>query len=304
MSGAPHHDETSETRGILYAGGAYFFWGLVPLYWNLLQGVSPLEVTLHRILWCSLFGLAVTAGRRRLGHFLAVIRTPRLLGALAASSLLITVNWTLYMYGVATHQLVEASLGYYMTPLVSIALGVVMLGEKISRLRVAAIALAAVAVGVQTYSLGHIPWLAPGLALSFGFYGYVRKLTPVDALDGLTLETCLLLPVAAVAVALRALDGSGAFPAATLSRDVFLILTGPLTALPLVMFAAGARRIRMTTLGFLQYLSPTITLLVATLALGEPFTHTNTIAFGCIWTALVLVSTEGRFGFLSRRVAE
>jgi len=296
-----HHDDA---RGIAYAGGAYLVWGLVPLYWRLLAGISPVEITLHRILWCALFGLAVTVSRRRISHFILVVRTPRLLGALAASSVLITANWTLYMYCVTTHQLVEAALGYYLTPLVSIGLGVALLGEKISRLRIAAIALATVAVAAQTYALGHIPWVAPALALTFGFYGYVRKLTPVDALDGLTIETCLLLPITLVLVTLWALNGTGAFPAPTLGRNALLIFTGPLTALPLVMFAAGARRVRLTTLGFLQYLSPTITLLVATLVLGEPFTRANTIAFGCIWSALALVSADGRFGFLSRRVAE
>jgi chloramphenicol-sensitive protein RarD len=297
-------EHPNETRGILLAGGAYFVWGLVPLYWTLLGGVSPIEITLHRILWCSLFGLAVTLGRRRISHFILVLRTPRLLGALAASSLLISANWTLYMVTVTTHQLVEAALGYYLTPLVSIGLGVLLLGEKISPLRIAAIALATAAVVVQAWSIGHIPWVAPALALSFGFYGYVRKLTPVDALDGLTIETCLLLPITLVVIVLWALDGTGAFPAPTLQRNALLILTGPLTALPLVLFAAGARRLRLTTLGFLQYLSPTITLLVATLLLHEPFTRTNAIAFGCIWSALALVSVEGRFGFLSRRVAE
>ncbi len=298
----PEHP--NETRGIFLAGGAYFVWGLVPLYWTLLAGITPVEITLHRILWCSLFGLAVTFGRRRISHFILVLRTPRLLGALAASSLLISANWTLYMYTVTTHQLVEAALGYYLTPLVSIGLGVALLGEKISPMRLVALVLATIAVGVQAWSIGHIPWVAPALALSFGFYGYVRKLTPVDALDGLTIETSLLLPITLVFVVLWALNGTGAFPAATLSRNALLILTGPLTALPLVLFAAGARQLRLTTLGFLQYLSPTITLLVATLILHEPFTRTNTIAFGCIWSALALVSLEGRFGFLSRRVAE
>ncbi len=299
---APEHP--NETRGILFAGGAYFVWGLVPLYWTMLAGISPVEITLHRILWCSLFGLAVTFGRRRISHVVLALRTPRLLGALAASSLLISANWTLYMYTVATHQLVDAALGYYLTPLVSIGLGVLLLGEKISPLRVAAIALATIAVVVQAWSIGRIPWVAPALALTFGFYGYVRKLTPVDALDGLTIETCLLLPFTLAWIVLWAFDGTGAFPAVTLQRNALLILTGPLTALPLVMFAAGARRIRLTTLGFLQYLSPTITLLVATLLLHEPFTRTNAIAFGCIWIALALVSLDGRFGFLSRRVAE
>ncbi|HJW42252.1 MAG TPA: EamA family transporter RarD [Rhizomicrobium sp.] len=298
------HEHQGETRGILYAGGAYFIWGLVPLYWQLLGRISPVEITLHRILWCALFGLAVTAARGRLSRFLGVVRTPRLMGALAASSLLITVNWTLYMYCVTSHQLVDAALGYYLTPLVSIGLGVVLLNEKISALRVAAIALAAGAVAIEALALGHIPWVAPALALTFGFYGYVRKLTPVDALDGLTIETTLLLPVTLVVIVVWALNGTGAFPSPSLSRNALLIFTGPLTALPLVMFAAGARRVRMTTLGFLQYLSPSITLIVATLMLGEPFSRTNAIAFGLIWSALVLVSLEGRLPLLSRRVAE
>jgi chloramphenicol-sensitive protein RarD len=299
----PHHPH-GETRGILLAGGAYFIWGLVPLYWNLLAGVAPIEVTLHRILWCALFGLAVTAARGRLSHLLTIFRTPRLLGALAASSLLISANWTIYIYCVGTHQLVDAALGYYITPLVSIGLGVLLLGEKISALRLAAIALAVVAVGIETVALGRLPWTAPALALSFGFYGYVRKLTPVDALDGLTVETALLFPLTLALVVVWALKGTGAFPSPALGRDALLVLTGPLTALPLVMFAAGARQIRMTTLGFLQYISPSITLLVAVAVLGELFTRTSAMAFGCIWSALVLVSLEGRVPLLTRRVAE
>ena len=298
------HHTHGETRGILLAGGAYAFWGLVPLYWNMLAGVSPIEITLHRILWCALFGLAVTAVRGRFAHLLFIVRTPRLLAALAGSSLLISANWTLYIYCVATHQLVDASLGYYITPFVSISLGVLLLREKISAIRIAAIALAAVAVVVEAFALGHIPWTAPGLALSFGFYGLVRKLTPVDALDGLTVETTLLFPITVALVVFWAVQGTGAFPAPTLTRDALLIFCGPLTAVPLVMFAAGARQIRMTTLGFLQYISPSITLLVATLILGEPFGRTSAIAFGCIWCALVLVSLEGRVPMLTRRVAE
>jgi chloramphenicol-sensitive protein RarD len=297
----PNH----EGQGILLAGGAYLCWGLVPLYWRLLEDVSPWQITLHRILWCALFGVIVTAFRRRMLHFIAVFRTPKLLGALAASSLLIAVNWTLFMYTVATHQLVEAALGYYLTPLVSIGLGVTLLREKISVMRIAALVLASAAVVVQASGLGHIPWIAPGLALTFGFYGYVRKMTPVDSLEGLTVETVLLFPLAAALIVIWAVDGTGAFPSPSLSRNALLMFTGPLTAVPLVMFAAGARRLRLTTLGFLQYLSPSITLVVATLVLHEPFTRTNAIAFGCLWSALVIVSLEGRrLPLLSRRVAE
>jgi chloramphenicol-sensitive protein RarD len=297
----PHH----EGQGILLAGGAYLLWGLVPLYWRLLEDVSPWQVTLHRILWCALFGVIVTVLRRRMLHFIAVFRTPRLLGALTASSLLVSANWTLFMYTVATHQLVEAALGYYLTPLVSIGLGVTLLREKISPVRIAALGLASAAVIVQAVALGHIPWVAPGLALTFGFYGYVRKMTPVDSLEGLTVETVLLLPLAAGLIGVWAFDGTGAFPSPSPARNALLIFTGPLTAVPLVMFAAGARRLRLTTLGFLQYLSPSITLGVATLMLHEPFSRTNAIAFGCLWSALVLVSLEGRrLPLLSRRVAE
>lgn len=293
----------SETQGILLASGAYGIWGLVPLYWRLLNDVSPFEITLHRIVWCSLTGLAVTLARGRIWHFITVLRTRRLLAALMASSLLISTNWTIYLYCVGAHRLVEASLGYYLTPLVSIALGVTLLGEKVSRVRMAAIVLATIAVAIQAISLGGIPWIAPALALTFGFYGYVRKLTPVDSLEGLTVETCLLLPVAVPLIVWWAHAGTGAFLSALPSRDALLMFTGPLTAVPLTMFAAGARRIRMTTLGFLQYLSPTITLLVATLLLGEPFTRTNVIAFAFVWSALVLVSLEGRVTSWRRRTA-
>jgi len=295
----PHN----ETRGILLAAGAYGIWGLVPLYWQFLSDVPPLEITLHRILWCSITGLIVTLARGRFWHFITVLRTRRLMAALMASSVLISTNWTIYIYCVGAHRLVEASLGYYLTPLVSIALGVAVLGEKVSRIRVAAIVLATIAVAVQAISLGGIPWIAPALALTFGFYGYVRKLTPVDALEGLTIETCLLLPVAVPLIVWWAHEGSGAFPSMLASRDALLMFTGPLTAVPLTLFAAGARRIRMTTLGFLQYLSPTITLLVATLLLGEPFTRTNVVAFAFVWTALVLVSLEGRLVSWRRRTA-
>lgn len=301
MSHAPesHH----EFRGALLAGGAYAIWGVVPLYWNLLDGVPPFEITLHRIAWCALTALIVTLARGRLTYLAAIVKSRRLIGALALSSLLISVNWTIYIYCVTSHQLIDASLGYYLTPLVSIALGVTLLGEKVSRLRLLAIALATAAVGVQAFALGHIPWVAPALALTFGFYGYVRKLTPVDALDGLTIETLLLAPVAVGLLVFWGLSGTGAFPSTIALRDILLICTGPLTAIPLVMFAAGARLVRMTTLGFLQYLAPSITLVIATLILHEPFTRTDAIAFGCVWAALILVSVDGRLGFLTRRPA-
>ena len=298
-SSEPHDD----ARGILYVGGAYAFWGFVPLYWVFLKDVPPFEITLHRILWCSLVGLLVTVGRGRISRFISELRAPRIMAALMLSSILITANWTIYVYCVDTQRLLEASMGYYMTPLVSIGLGVLLLGEKISAVRGFAIAMATIAVVIQAFAFGHFPWIAPALALTFGFYGYVRKLTPVDSLDGLTIETCLLLPITVPLITLWAVQGTGAFPSPALSRNALLVGTGPLTAVPLVLFAAGARRIRLTTLGFLQYFSPTITLLVATLILKEPFTRTNVAVFGLIWAALLLVGLEGRLTAWRRRLA-
>ena len=295
MSEAPAKQPPNETAGILYAGAAYSLWGLFPLYWELLSVVPPIELSIHRMLWCALFAAGVTAARGRLGHILHILSTRKLIWPLALSSVLIAANWTIYIWSIATHQVVEAAFGYYINPLLSIALGVVMLGERLSRLRFAAIALAAAAVCVQAVEIGHVPWIALGLALSFGFYGYVRKLTPVDALDGLTVETVLLFPLTLGTIVFLAWNGTGAFPSAHFSINALLILAGPVTAVPLALFAAGARRVRMTTLGFLQYLSPSITLAVATLLLGEKFSATDAATFGCVWVALILVGLESQF---------
>jgi chloramphenicol-sensitive protein RarD len=224
----------------------------------------------------------------------AIFRSPRLLGILVLTSLLISGNWTLFIWCVATNHLVEASLGYYMTPLVSFAAGILFFGERLSRVRMVGVALAMLAVVIQTVALGHIPWVGPALAFSFGLYGTFRKLAPVAALDGLFVETLLLFPVTCALVGFWATSAHGAFPSRDLAKDALLICGGPLTAVPLALFAAGAQRIRLTTLGFLQYLSPTITLLLAVFAFHEPFSRVNAIAFGCVWTALALVALEGR----------
>jgi chloramphenicol-sensitive protein RarD len=285
---------TDDPAGIACAALAYGVWGIVPLYWRLLDGVPPFELTAHRIVWCALFVMAVAFVRGRVAQLVAILRTPRLIGMLALTGALITANWTVYIYCVASRQLVEASLGYYINPLISIALGVLFFGERISRLRLAAIALATIAVGVKAVSLGHFPWIAPVLALSFGFYGYFRKLAPVDALDGLLIETWIILPFSMALLVYWSFAGAAHFPSADIGRDALLIGAGPITAVPLALFAAGARRIRLSTLGFLQYLSPSITLLLAIFGFGERFTHLDAMAFGCVWAALMLVALESR----------
>lgn len=293
-----------ETSGIVYAAAAYSLWGVLPLYWHLLGDVPPLELSFHRMVWCALFGLVVCAFMGRLKGIWTALRKPTVLGALTVSSILIAINWTVYIYAVARHELVEASLGYYINPLFSIALGVVLLGEKLSPLRIAAIALASAAVIFKAAGLGHFPWIALTLAVSFGFYGYVRKLTPIAAFDGLTIETGILFPVTAGALLFWGAQGTGAFTAAHPARDALLVFGGPLTALPLTLFAAGARRVSLSTLGFLQYLSPSITLAIAVLVLGEAFTVTDALTFGCVWLALVLVALDGRIPFRKKALVE
>jgi chloramphenicol-sensitive protein RarD len=289
------HDHRGEAAGILYAGSAYAFWGITPLYWRLLGDVPPFQLTTHRVLWCAIFVAIVTAWRGRLGHVVTILRTPKLLGTLALTSILISTNWTIYIYCVATNQLVEASLGYYLTPLLSIALGVFLFAEHMTRFRLVGVALAAIAVGIKAFALGHVPWIAFSLALSFGFYGYFRKKAPVDSMDGLLIETALLLPFTFGLVTWWGMTERDAFPSPNLLKDTLLIAGGPITAVPLAMFAAGARRIRMTTLGFLQYFTPTFTLLLATLAFHEHFGRIDAISFAFVWVALLVVALEGRF---------
>ncbi|GAA0544587.1 chloramphenicol-sensitive protein RarD [Rhizomicrobium palustre] len=296
--------KSEESTGIFYAASAYGLWGVLPLYWHLLGDVPPLELSFHRMVWCALFGVIVCAAMGRLPIILSVFKTRKVILALTVSSILIAINWTVYIYAVASHELVEASLGYYINPLLSIALGVVLLGEKLSAMRIAAIALATLAVAFKAAGLGHFPWIALTLAVSFGFYGYVRKQTPIAAFDGLTVETLILFPVTAGALLFWGAQGTGAFTSTHITRDALLLFGGPLTALPLTLFAAGARRVRLSTLGFLQYLSPSITLAIAVLVLGERFTVTDAATFGCVWLALVLVALDGRVSFRKKARAE
>jgi chloramphenicol-sensitive protein RarD len=284
---------SEERAGIAYAAGAYLLWGVLPLFWWLLRDVSPAQMTAHRILWCAVLLGAATAVRGRAGEIAAIIRTPRTLWTLALTAALITANWGVYLYALVSGQLVESALGYYMTPLVSFLLGVVLFGERPSKVRIFCILLAGGGVLVQLAAAGRLPWIALALAATFGLYGYFRKRAPVAALDGLLVETALFAPLAAGLIGWGMVSGTGGFLAGNPARDALLVMGGVLTIPPLALFAAGVRRVRMTTIAFLQYLAPTLSLFLAVLGFGEPFDQADLASFAFIWAAIAIAAVEG-----------
>ncbi len=273
--------------GYLCVLASYTVWGLLPIYWKQLAGVSPSEILMHRILWaCAASWLALAVSRGSRGT-LSRLREPRVLRATAVTAALIGVNWHIYVSAVAAGRIVEASLGYYITPLVNVVLGLLFLGERMTRLQAAAAVMAAAAVVTLTAAHGSFPWISVSLAVTFGLYGLAKKTSPLDSVTGLALESLFLLPVAGGYVVYLAATGGGAF-GRDAGRTALLVGAGVVTAIPLWVFAEGAQRIPLKSVGFLQYLLPTLMLLVATVVYAEPFDRTRGLAFGMIWLALGL----------------
>jgi chloramphenicol-sensitive protein RarD len=278
--------------GITYAASAYVIWGVIPIFWKFLSHVGPVEIVVHRIVWTLIFAVAALAAWNRLPKLYAALKNRRVLGALMISAILIGFNWGLFIWAVTTDRIIETSLGYYINPLVSFVLGVAFLGEKLSRLQMIAIALALAGVINQTVAVGFLPWISLVLALSFGFYGLIRKTVAVESIEGLTIEAIILAPASLAYIVYLVATKQGAFMHVDLFTDVYLILAGPITAVPLLLFAAGARLIRLSTMGFLQYIAPSMALVIAVFLYNEPFTHAHAITFALIWSALALVSWE------------
>ncbi|HEY5718642.1 MAG TPA: EamA family transporter RarD [Motiliproteus sp.] len=282
---------TEQTQGFILGIAAYSIWGLFPLFFNLLSAIEPTQVLLHRVLWSCLFvGLLLTL-RGGWGALKSRLGDAGLWRALTLSSLLIATNWLIFIYAVSQKQVLSSSLGYFITPLVSAALAVLFLGEPLTRGRQVAIALALFAIAWQLFKLDQLPWIPLSLALSFGIYGLVRKQAPIDALAGLFLETLLLVPAAlGYWLWLIAVDNSQ-FSRST--PDLLLLLaSGVVTALPLLAFAAAAKRLSLMTVGFMMYLNPTLQFLTAIVLFGEPFTSDQLISFGCVWAALLVFSLD------------
>lgn len=278
-------------KGLLYGISAYGLWGLFPLFFKQLQHVGSLEVVLHRMVWSLAFVLLVLAALRRWTWLREALCSPRLLATFAVSSLLLAANWLTYIWAVNNGHVLDASLGYFILPLVNVALGFVFLHERPRPGQWLAFGIAAAGVLWLALLTGHVPWIALGLALSFGFYGLIRKLAPLGALEGMSLETMLLAPLAAVALLWG--HQSGSMPAHDTHTWLLFLLCGPVTAIPLLLFSAGARRVPLSTMGILQYLTPTILLFLGTLLYGEPFAGPRLAGFALIWTALLLYSVDG-----------
>lgn len=293
----------SARAGTVAAVAAFLLWGLFPLYWKMLASVPAVEVVAHRTAWGCVAVAAWVTLRGRWADARAVASRPGTIARLAGSAVLIALNWLLYVWAVVHDQVVEASLGYFINPLVNVLLGVLVLGERLSRAQRVAVALAAAGVGILTLGHGRLPWIALALAVSFGLYGLARKTVGADAVVGLLWETGLMAPLAVAWLASLEARGTAAFGAAQPGVSALLALGGAVTAVPLVLFAQGARSLPLSTVGLLQYLSPSIQFLLAVLVFREPFTAAHAATFACIWAALGVLTWDLRRRLRHERAA-
>lgn len=289
MSSTPA-PQIDSPRGLAYAIAAYGLWGVLPIFMKALSHLPAAEIIAHRIIWSLPIAAAVLIWQGRSGDVLAALRQPRLLAMAALTAMLISVNWLIYVWAIANDHTLDAALGYYINPLFSVFLGATLLKERLSRGQFAAIALAAAAVVILTVQAGRLPLVALGLTLSWGFYAYCKKSLPLGPNQGFTLEVLLLTPFAIAFLIWQAMQGQAHFISAGWGQTLLLLGAGPVTAIPLLFYANGAKLIRLSTIGILQYIAPTMIFLCAVLLFGEPFDGARLIAFPMIWAALVIYS--------------
>lgn len=279
--------------GVLFAGGSYFLWGVFPLFWKELQGVDASELIAHRVVWSLFFVLALSYFAGSWDAVKEAFRSSRLVGLHLLSGALLTLNWLVYVWGVNNGRVLEMSLGYFLVPLINVALGSLLLRERLKPVQWVAITLTATGILFQFTDLRNFPWAALTIAVTWGFYGLMRKRSPLDSIAGLAVETTLFTPLAGAYLVWKAGRGLGALGHSDLRVTLLVLATGVVTAIPLIFFAAGARRLRFTTLGLLQYLSPSMTFLLGAFLYREALTGGKIVSFVLIWLALAVYSLDG-----------
>ena len=279
-------------KGILYGIGAYALWGLFPIYWKFLHDVPALQVIGHRIGWSFILLMVYIAVSGQWKDFRSVAVNRKTIGAYTIAAVLLSLNWLIYVWGVNAGFIVETSLGYFINPLLSVLLGVVFLREQLRPMQWVPVGLAAIGVFYLTFVYGRLPWIALSLAFSFGFYGFVKKLSPLGSLYGLTLETGIVFPIAVIYLIVMQVGVSGAFLHNGTVVDALLVGSGIVTTIPLLMFASAAKQIPLTLVGLLQYIAPTIQFLIGVFLYKEPFDFAHFVGFAIVWVALIIFAAE------------
>lgn len=295
----PSSASTEFKSGVIAAALAYFCWGLWPIFWKQLDGISAVELIADRIVWSELILLLVLLGMRQFYFWRGVEWRIALL--LGASACLIAMNWWVYVWAVGNGKIVESSLGYFINPLVSVLFGVLLLHERLNAMQWSAVAIAAAGVAYLTLQTGAPPWIAIALALTFGGYGLIRKIAVIDSLRGLALEGAWLFIPALLYLIFLYTQGQNHFGTVSTRVDVFIMLTGPVSAVPLLLFAYGARRIPLSLIGILQYIGPTLQLLTGVFIYREPFTPIQQAGFGLIWSALAIYAADSIYRYMKQR---
>jgi chloramphenicol-sensitive protein RarD len=280
-------------KGILFGISAYLIWGFFPIMFKSLQSVPPLEIVYHRVVWSFILLITITLVGRSWNRLKSAAKRPKVLALYSLASLLLAINWLVYVYGVNSGHIVETSLGYFINPLVSVALGVLLLREKLRPLQWVPVALAVIGVIYLTALYAAVPWIALTLAFSFGTYGLIKKIAPLGSLDGLTLETAILFLPSLALISYMGFQGRGSFVQDGISTSLLLILVGVITAIPLLLFASAARLIPLSYIGLLQYIAPTCQFLLGVFLYQEPFTQERLVGFVIIWIALLIFTLDG-----------
>jgi chloramphenicol-sensitive protein RarD len=280
-------------KGVIYGIVAYFLWGIFPIFWKLLSSVNAMEVLLHRIAWSLVFMIIILAVRNHWSWLTIIRKRPRILLTNGISAVALSLNWFTFIWAVNNGYIVEASLGYFINPLLNVALGVIFFKEKLRLWQGVAILVALIGVVYLTITYGTVPWVALTLAFSFGLYGVLRKIAPLDSLEGLSVELGILFLPAAAIILYMLLSGTADFIHAGATTTLLLIIGGAVTAIPLILFSAAVRRAPLVVIGLLQYMAPTMQFLIGVLLYNEPFNQTRLIGFCIIWLALIIYAAEG-----------